>query len=94
MKKIILLLSVILVTSSLYSQDVDYNDTLVDGINVTRTNDEFQIDLDTMQVADMGIQEIVTTWIPPEPEPVDETKLSETARYHYCIYRCGNDILF
>ena len=78
MKKIILLLSVILVTSSLYSQDVDYNDTLVDGINVTRTNDEFQIDLDTMQVAAMGIQEIVTTWIPPEPEPVDETKLSET----------------
>ena len=78
MKKIILLLSAILVTSSLYSQDVDYNDTLVDGINVTRTNDEFQIDFDTMQVAAMGIQEIVTTWIPPEPEPVDETKLSET----------------
>ena len=78
MKKIILLLSVILVTSSLYSQEVNYNDTLVDGINVTRTNDEFQIDLDTMQVAAMGIQEIVTTWIPPEPEPVDETKLSET----------------
>ena len=80
MKKIILLLSAILVTSSLYSQDVDYNDTLVDGINVTRTNDEFQIDLDTMQVAAMSIQEIVTTWIPPEPEPepVDETKLSET----------------
>jgi signal transduction histidine kinase len=78
MKKIILLLSVILVTSSLYSQEVNYNDTLVDGINVTRTNDEFQIDLDTMQVAAMGIQEIVTTWIAPEPEPVDETKLSET----------------
>jgi signal transduction histidine kinase len=79
MKKIILLLSVILVTSSLYSQDVDYNDTLVNGINVTRTNDEFQIDFDTMQVAAMGIQEIVTTWIDPEPEkPVDETKLSET----------------
>ena len=78
MKKIILLLSAILVTSSLYSQEVNYNDTLVDGINVTRTNDEFQIDFDTMQVAAMGIQEIVTTWIPPEPEPVDETKLSET----------------
>ena len=79
MKKIILLLSVILVTSSLYSQEVNYNDTLVDGINVTRTNDEFQIDFDTMQVAAMGIQEIVTTWIDPEPEkPVDETKLSET----------------
>ena len=67
MKKIILLLSVILVTSSLYSQEVNYNDTLVDGINVTWTNDEFQIDLDTMQVAAMDIQEIVTTWIPPEP---------------------------
>ena len=78
MKKIILLLSAILVTSSLYSQEVNYNDTLVDGINVTRTNDEFQIDFDTMQVAAMGIQEIITTWIPPEPEPVDETKLSET----------------
>jgi hypothetical protein len=26
----------------------------------------------------MDIQEIVTTWIPPEPEPVDETKLSES----------------
>jgi signal transduction histidine kinase len=79
MKKIILLLSVILVTSSLYSQEVNYNDTLVDGINVTRTNDEFQIDFDTMQVEAMGIQEIVTTWIAPEPEkPVDETKLSET----------------
>ena len=78
MKKIILLLSVILVTSSLYSQEVNYNDTLVDGINVTWTNDEFQIDLDTMQVAAMDIQEIVTTWIPPEPEPVDETKLSES----------------
>ena len=76
MKKIILLLSVILVTSSLYSQEVNYNDTLVDGINVTWTNDEFQIDLDTMQVAAMGIQEIVTTWVPPEP--VDETKLSQT----------------
>ena len=80
MKKIIPLLLAILATSSLYSQDINYNDTLVDGINVTRTNDEFQIDLDTMQVAAMSIQEIVTTWIPPEPEPkpVDETKLSET----------------
>jgi signal transduction histidine kinase len=77
MKKIILLLSAILVTSSLYSQEVNYNDTLVDGI--TRTNDEFQIDFDTTQVAAMGIQEIVTTWIAPEPEkPIDETKLSET----------------
>jgi len=71
MKKIILLLSVILVTSSLYSQDVDYNDTLVDGINT---------DLDTAQVEAMSVQEIVTTWITPEPEPepIDDTKLSET----------------
>ncbi|CAB4129946.1 BaeS Signal transduction histidine kinase [uncultured Caudovirales phage] len=76
MKKIILLLSAILVTSSLYSQDVDYNDTLVDGINTTWDNN----DLDTAQVEAMNIQEIVTTWIMPEPEPkvVDETKLTET----------------
>jgi signal transduction histidine kinase len=75
MKKIILLLSVILVTSSSYSQEVNYEDTIVDGINTTLTNN----DLDTLQVAAMDIQEIVTTWIAPEPEkPVDETKLSET----------------
>ena len=75
MKKIILLLSVILVTSTSYSQEVNYKDTIVDGINTTWTNN----DLDTLQVAAMGIQEIVTTWIAPEPEkPVDETKLSET----------------
>jgi signal transduction histidine kinase len=75
MKKIILLLSVILITSSLYSQEVNYEDTIVDGINTTWTNN----DLDTLQVAAIGIQEIVTTWIAPEPEkPVDETKLSET----------------
>ena len=75
MKKIILLLSVILVTSTSYSQEVNYKDTIVDGINTTLTNN----DLDTLQVAAMGIQEIVTTWIAPEPEkPVDETKLSET----------------
>jgi len=75
MKKIILLLSVILVTSTSYSQEVNYEDTIVDGINTTWTNN----DLDTLQVAAMGIQEIVTTWIAPEPEkPVDETKLSET----------------
>ena len=78
MKKIILLILVTLVSTGLYSQEVNYNDTLVDGINVIRTNDEFQINFDTMQVAAMGIQEIITTWIPPEPEPVDETKLSET----------------
>jgi signal transduction histidine kinase len=75
MKKIILLLSVILVASSSYSQEVNYSDTIVDGINSTWTNN----DLDTLQVAAMNIQEIVTTWIAPEPEkPVDETKLSET----------------
>ena len=75
MKKIILLLSVILVTSSSYSQEVNYSDTIVDGINSTWTNN----DLDTLQVEAMDIQEIVTTWIAPEPEkPVDETKLSET----------------
>jgi len=73
MKKIILLLSVILVTSSSYSQEVNYEDTIVDGINTTLANN----DLDTLQVAAMDIQEIVTTWIAPEPEPVDVTKLSE-----------------
>ena len=75
MKKIILLLSVILVTSSSYSQEVNYSDTIVDGINSTWTNN----DLDTLQVEAMDIQEIVTTWIAPEPEPepVDLTKLSE-----------------
>jgi signal transduction histidine kinase len=75
MKKIILLLSVILVASSSYSQEVNYSDTIVDDINSTWTNN----DLDTLQVEAMDIQEIVTTWIAPEPEkPVDETKLSET----------------
>jgi signal transduction histidine kinase len=77
MKKIILLLSVILVTSTSYSQEVNYKDTIVDGINTTLTNN----DLDTLQVAAMGIQEIITTWVSPEPEPepepVDVTKLSE-----------------
>jgi len=78
MKKIILLLSIILVTSTSYSQEVNYGDTIVDGINTTWTDN----DLDTLQVAAMGIQEIVTTWIEPEPEPepepVDMTQLSET----------------
>jgi C4-dicarboxylate-specific signal transduction histidine kinase len=57
---------------------LNYNDTLVDGIDVSWSNDNLQIDGDTSQVAAMDIQEIVTTWIPPEPEPVDETKLSES----------------
>jgi len=79
MKKIILLLSVILVTSNLYSQDVNYSDTIVDGINTTWVNNDLQVEGDSIQVAAMNIQEIVTTWITPEPEPepVDLTKLSE-----------------
>lgn len=78
MKKIILLILVALVSTGLYSQEVNYNDTLVDGIDASWSNDNLQIDGDTSQVAAMDIQEIVTTWIPPEPEPVDETKLSES----------------
>jgi signal transduction histidine kinase len=78
MKKIILLILVTLVSTGLHSQDLNYNDTLVDGIDSSWSNDNLQIDGDTSQVAAMSIQEIVTTWIPPEPEPVDETKLSET----------------
>jgi signal transduction histidine kinase len=79
MKKIILLILVTLVSTGLHSQDLNYNDTLVDGIDSSWSNDNLQIDGDTSQVAAMNIQEIVTTWIAPEPEkPVDETKLSET----------------
>ena len=73
MKKIILLILVTLVSTGLHSQNLNYNDTLVDGIDVSWSNDNLQIDGDTSQVAAMDIQEIVTTWIPPEPEPVDET---------------------
>ena len=62
---------VTLVSTGLYSQEVNYNDTLVDGIDASWSNDNLQIDGDTSQVAAMGIQEIVTTWIPPEPEPVE-----------------------
>jgi signal transduction histidine kinase len=78
MKKIILLILVTLVSTGLHSQNLNYNDTLVDGIDVSWSNDNLQIDGDTSQVAAMDIQEIVTTWIPPEPEPIDETKLSES----------------
>ena len=78
MKKIILLILVTLVSTGLHSQNLNYNDTLVDGIDVSWSNDNLQIDGDTSQVAAMDIQEIVTTWIPPEPEPADETKLSES----------------
>lgn len=79
MKKIILLLSLVFVSVSLYSQDVDYQDTIVNGIDAKWANSDIQIDGDTNQVAAMNIQEIVTTWINPEPEiPIDETKLSES----------------
>ena len=74
MKKMLLLLSAILVTSSSYSQEVSYKDTIVDAIDTSWTNN----DLDTLQVSAMSIQEIITTWVSPEPEPepVDVTKLS------------------
>jgi signal transduction histidine kinase len=76
MKKIISLLIVLLVSINLYSQEINYKDTLVDNIETT------WIDSDTATLAAMGIQEIVTTWIEPEPEPepepVDMTQLSET----------------
>jgi signal transduction histidine kinase len=76
MKKIISLLIVLLISTSLYSQEINYKDTLVDNIETT------WVDSDTATVAAMGIQEIVTTWIEPEPEPepepVDMTQLSET----------------
>lgn len=78
MKKVILLISITLVSTSLYSQEVNYKDTLVDGIKADWANSDIQIDNDTLQVAAMNVQEIITTWIPPEPEPVDETKLSES----------------
>jgi signal transduction histidine kinase len=76
MKKVISLFIVLLVSTSLYSQEINYKDTLVDNIETT------WVDSDTSTVAAMGIQEIVTTWIEPEPEPepepVDMTQLSET----------------
>ena len=77
MKKLILL-TILLIPVISYSQEVDYNDTLVDGIDASWTNN-LQVDGDSVQVAAMNIQEIVTTWIAPEPEPVpvDVTKLSE-----------------
>jgi signal transduction histidine kinase len=74
MKKIIALILVLLASTSLYSQEINYKDTLVDNIETT------WVDNDTAAVAAMDIQEIVTTWIEPEPEPepVDMTQLSET----------------
>lgn len=78
MKKIILLLSLIFVSTNLYSQDVNYQDTIVDSIDAQWVNNDLQVDIDTLQVAAMNIKEIVTTWIAPEPEiQIDETKLTE-----------------
>ena len=71
MKKLILLFICSLTFVSLYSQEVTYNDTVVDGIDATWVND------DSVAVAAMSIQEITTTWIEPEPELVDLTQLSE-----------------
>jgi len=48
----------------------------IDGIDASWTNN-LQVDGDSVEVAAMNLQEIVTTWIAPEPEPVDLTKLSE-----------------
>ena len=75
MKKLILLIILFIPVIS-YSQEVDYSDTLVDGIDANWTNN-LEINGDSIQVAEMNIKEIVTTWIAPEPEPVDVTKLSE-----------------
>ena len=74
--KNLILLTILLIPMMGYSQDVDYSDTLVDGIDASWTNN-LQVDGDSVEVAAMNLQEIVTTWIAPEPEPVDVTKLSE-----------------
>lgn len=71
MKKLVLLLISLLTFASSYSQEVNYSDTVVDGINATWVSD------DSATVAAMSVQEIATTWIEPEPEPVDLTQLSE-----------------
>jgi signal transduction histidine kinase len=76
-RRALLLFAILFASTNLYSQDVDYSDTLVNGIDAS-----WRADTDTAQVAAMDIQEIVTTWIEPEPEPepepVDMTQLSET----------------
>ena len=74
-RRALLLFAILFASTNLYPQDVDYSDTLVDGIDAS-----WRADTDTAQVAAMDIQEIVTTWIEPEPEPepVDMTQLSET----------------
>jgi signal transduction histidine kinase len=71
MKKLILLFICSLTFVSLYSQEANYNDTVVNGIDAAWVND------DSVAVAAMSIEEITTTWIEPEPEPVDLTQLSE-----------------
>jgi K+-sensing histidine kinase KdpD len=72
MKHTLLLFVILFLSTIVYSQEVDYGDTLVNGIDVS-----WRADVDTAQVVAMDIQEIVTTWIEPEPEPVDLTQLSE-----------------
>ena len=72
MKHTLLLFVILFLSTSVYSQEVDYGDTLVNGIDVS-----WRADVDTAQVAAMDIQEIITTWIEPEPEPADLTQLSE-----------------
>jgi K+-sensing histidine kinase KdpD len=72
MKHTLLLFVILFLSTSVYSQEVDYGDTLVNGIDAS-----WRADVDTAQVVAMGIQEIITTWIEPEPEPVDLTQLSE-----------------
>lgn len=62
---------------NVYSQNVDYSDTLVEGIEASWVDSNQQADVDSAQVAAMSVREIITTWREPEPEPIDETKLSE-----------------
>ena len=72
MKKLILTIITLFSFITIYSQDYSMNDTIVDGIDANWVSD------DTLQVAAMEVQEIITTWIAPEPEPViDLTNLSE-----------------
>ena len=71
MKKIILLLSVILVTSSSYSQEVNYSDTIVDGINSTWTNN----DLDTLQVEAMDC----LLYTSPSPRDRQKSRMPSSA---------------
>jgi signal transduction histidine kinase len=78
-KKLTLALIIAFTTSTLWAQYVSENDTLITGIDAAWSYEDPQVNKDSMQVAAMSVQEIVTTWIEPEPEPVqiDETKLSE-----------------